>query len=127
MSRRDRIIFGRSTIKYENGYVKHFKGLDLEKIRTLLKEGLIDPEDGRYEKPTNGEFIEFLEDHPDPSWTVNGFVLLPADDPNSEVIIEGVDKDGALSFKEIVDFVNAFRRADEFKISEDGAYCWYEA
>lgn len=125
MSRRDRIIFGRPTIKYENGYIKHFKGLDLEKIRTLLKEGLIDPNGSHSGTHAAWEYLEFMETYPESKWTVQGYVTSP-DCRDCGVFIIGCQKKGLSDIRELADFVTLFYDADIFTIDEDFLFCWYD-
>lgn len=120
---RDLIIFGRPG-NYLGG-IERFSKLSLSALRKLFVREYIDPDDSQNGSPTASEYLGFMEDHSDPSWTVHGYVVSPKRG-DCRVTIEGCEKDGAPTIDEIIDFVRMFRDANEFEVKKTGLYCWYD-
>lgn len=115
---RDLILFGEPA-EYGPGKTVYFR-IVLSELQELLNSGFIDPDDSLNGSPTPDNYLEFLLEHPDFSWTVHGKAH-----PDG-ITIEGIQKDGKPSWEETRDFANAFHCADEFEVSEEGLFCRFD-
>lgn len=116
---RDCFIFG-YPVEYVN-HVVEFQGMSLQTLQTLIDKGYINP-DSPHEHPTVQDYLDFLENHPDSSWSLNGFTHEYLD---CGVTITGCAKSSVPTIPEIKEFVACFRDAPELVMNEDGIYCRY--
>ena len=118
---RDKILFNEAKAnrsKFKIGFQEFKELLDRKIIQprndTLYFAGVATPQ----------KYLEFLQKHPAPGWTIHGRIIDYWQD--SGVLIEGFQKNGKPTREEIIDFSNMFHNAGEFKVSEDGLFCHYE-
>lgn len=102
---------------------KNFEGVTALQLRALLESNFSDEEDAQNDSPTYREFLEFMEAHP--GVTAHGYIVTP-DREDCRVSIEGIEYEGAYTMEWLKDFAFLCRHADEFKIDENGFYCWYD-
>ncbi len=125
-NQRDQIIFGEAYDK-ENyfGGIRRFDVLCLEQIEKLEQEGLLDLYARQNNSPAVGEIIEFLKSRETDGWYVHGYCVCP-ERADCRVSFEGVGKRTPPSKQDVIDFTEMFRFADEFRVSKDSLYCWYD-
>lgn len=107
---------------YMGGYHR-FEGITLDQLNLLLEEGFIDPEERQNCAPNTMEFKSFLEAYPDA--TVHGYIISP-DRNDCRISIEGAEYHGEVSKDMMIDFIEMFRFADDFTVSDDCLYCWFD-
>ena len=118
---RDEIIFGSYNPDAYWGGVRDFEGMEVSTLKKLVDMRYADPEEAQNDSPTIEEFIRWMETYD--GYVVNGYVVT---DKRSDyrVSIESIEKIGIIENKdELVDFVNAFRYADEF---DTEGYAWWD-
>ena len=147
---RDNLIFGK-TFDWENpesdkevnrnnfrgrilGGICHFDKLDFSTLGFLIKEHFVDPEENQNNSLTIEEFYEFMMEWDDKANIfAHGYVVSPLR-KDYRISIEGIQVDPFIKGvkgetfdkKFILDFVDLFRFADEFKLTETEAFCWYD-
>lgn len=107
---------------YSLGGVMH-RNFSLRQLKKLEKEGFLDPEMTQNDSPCIGDIMEFMKANP--RTVATGYLVSP-DRSDYRVSIEGVIIPGPLTMKEVMDFVNMFRYADEFDLDPEGARAWYD-
>jgi hypothetical protein len=124
IKRRDEIIFGEyKPDDYKFGGVKRFSNLSLNSLTLLVEEGFLHPEDYQNCSPYAEDFVNFLKQHPD--FTAHGYsVDISRED--YRVTIEGIELSGTTSRETEREFVKFARCADEFEVSDNGLYCWWD-
>ena len=127
--RREMLVFGRKydPANYRMGGIASFDHMSAKTARELITIGLMDPEETQEGSPTNEEFVSFVEGCDDPEeWFIHGYVVSPERD-DCRINIEGVGAYCEVSVDELLEFVKAFRNADELVASPDSLpYCWYD-
>jgi len=124
---REQLVFGQpyDPKSYEMGGCKRFDRLSLNSAKDLVNLGLLDLADRQNDSPEARDMLDFVEDHGD-GWYVHGYVISPTRD-DCRVTLEGVGYSGEpLSMDDLLDFVDAFRFADEFEVGKESAWCWYD-
>lgn len=131
---REQLVFHRpyNLKNYELGGICRFDCLDVDTAEKLVALGYVDPEDSQNSSPTAREMIDFCaayrgEEEGDPGlFYLHGYVVSP-NRGDCRITFEGVASDAELTADEAIDFVSAFRFADElaFGVNEP-AYCWYD-
>ena len=116
-------IVGIDCLEQYLGGIKRFVGLKLPQLNLLLEENFIDPEECYNLSPDTMEFKAFLEVYPEAK--LHGYLVSPERN-DYRVTIEGVEYDGDVSKEMLMDFVDAFRYADEFTCEDDYLYCWFD-
>ena len=109
-------------VNYMGGCYR-FEGLTLDQLNLLLDEGFIDPEERQNDAPTTIEFKSFLEAYPDA--TIHGYIISPNRD-DYRISIEGAEYNGDVSKEMMIDFIEMFRFADDFTVSDNCLYCWFD-
>ncbi len=123
---RDQIIFGEAYDKEKySGGIRYFDVLCLEQIEKLEQEGLLDLDERQNNSPSVREIIEFLKSRETDGWYVHGYSVSP-ERADCRVSFEGVGKRTPPSMQDVIDFAEMFRYADEFHVSDEGLYCWYD-
>ena len=120
--RRCEIIGITSPVEYWGGCCR-FEGLTLDRLNLLFDERFIDPEERQNNAPSTLEFKSFLEAYPET--TVHGYIVSPERD-DYRVSIEGAEYNGEVSKEMAMDFVEMFRFADDFTVSDNCLYCWFD-
>ena len=119
---RDTLIFGEHDPQAYSGGIRRFEGLSLNKLKKLLELKFIDPEERQNYSPTTAEILRFMKRYP--AYKAHGYVVT-IDRSDYRVTLEGVSKeDFADSDKELMDFTELFKHADEF--DPVYMYCWYD-
>lgn len=108
---------------YALGGVDRFSRLDIGKLDALLAAGHADPDERQNDAPSTAEFRDFLAAHP--RFTAHGYVVSPHRD-DCRLSLEGVQLDAKPTQEEIAAFSARFAMADEFVLSDDRLYCWYD-
>ena len=126
-SERDHILFGTTPPTYSGGVAK-FTRLTLEKIKLLVKKGILDPTDSYNCSPEVQDYMDFMETHP--GFHAHGYAVSP-ERKDCRVTIEGIKArleptDSPFDPDTIRDFVLRYRHADEFEWEPDHLYCWYD-
>jgi hypothetical protein len=105
------------------GGIRRFIGLPAEVLKRLIEYGFV------YQGPWNScggvgkLFLPFLERNP--LFTAHGYVVSETR-KDTRIVIEGVERAGSPTQREIDDFMNTFSKADEVKITPERVYCWYD-
>ena len=116
-------ILGLKVPKQWLGGTFQFDSMTAEMGRQLITEGLMDPEVAQNDSPTNEEFVQFLESHPE--FIAHGYVVSP-ERHDVRISIEGIEFEGYPERDLLFEFVDKFHYADGFEISNDGLYCWFD-
>lgn len=101
----------------------HFEGLTYETYEKLLSLGFVNPDEAQNDAPTFGEMAEFCKEHK--AFTMHGYVITP-ERTDCCITCEGVESKIMATREDIIDFVDMFRYADEFTISDEGCYAWFD-
>ena len=120
---RDLILFGEKFCedKYLGG-IRRFESLSVSGLQNLLALNAIDPEEQHNCAPTTQEIYDFMKDHD--NFTAHGYAVSTSRD-DYRISLEGVE--GFCETRaDMEDFVNMFRFADEFSISDGEAWCWFD-
>ena len=99
-----------------------FEGLKAETLEKLIQMGFADPQDAQNDAPDIGTILAFLKRNP--SFTAHGYAVTPHR-TDYRISLEGVEANFA-DKSEVIDFVDLFRRADDFRISDDYQYAWFD-
>ena len=105
------------------GGCQSFEHLTLGQLMLLLDEEFVDPEECQNCSPDTMAFKSFLETYPEA--TVHGYIVSPSRN-DYRVTIEGAEYHGEVSRQMLFDFVEMFRYADDFSISDESLYCWFD-
>ena len=130
------MVFNRD-VKRRDGILKEFfdkgnkygrfHGLTVEAMQQLIDEKFLDPEDSQNESPTAGDFLDFMKEYP--FVKAHGYAI-GIDRIDYRITIDRLeadlpeDKDAKVGF--IIDFVNRFHHADDFTLTEDNVYAWWD-
>ena len=123
---RDKIIFSDGYVPEayrRHGGSRSFEGVTLEQLQALQEQGFLDPEECQNDSPSIAEFMEYMKSHE--GFTAHGYAI-SADREDYRVSIEGLQKLGDVTREDLIDFVNAFRWADELTCKDDELFCWYD-
>ena len=127
--KRDQIIFGKNRLdEYANhGGVLNFgddeyPALDINTVKKLIEEGFLDDSSRDYD-PTLRDFVEFCEHYPQVK--MNGFAVSP-ERSDCAVVLTGLECDENITMELLLDFANNFHYADDFSVSMNWLYCWWD-
>jgi hypothetical protein len=122
---RDRLLFGRAINWGHEGLggIERFSGLGVETLRTLVARNFADPADRQNDSPTLGEFLRFLEKHPEVR--AHGYAVSPERE-DYRVTIEGLEYAGPVSAELRREFRQMNGAADECVCEAGRLYCWYD-
>ena len=99
-----------------------FSGMTYNTLQTLVDKGYADPEDSQNDSPTLGEYLEFMKEHP--RFKAHGYVV-SNNREDRRITIEGLEA-GQVTIKEVEDFINLDRYADEFEATQDYCRSWWD-
>ncbi len=106
------------------GYdIARFSGLTLPVLRTLIAEGFVDLEEAQNYSPTIAELLAYMELHLDTD--CHGYIVRPSRE-DYRLSIEGLEQGDTPTTRDIIDFTELCRHADDFKATEDGLYSWWD-
>lgn len=109
---------------YTMGGVERFDNLSADTLQTLIDEGFADPDDTQNNSPSLQEILDFIREYPE--FKAHGYAVSPERD-DYRVSLEGVAGVVERSSDAFSEFVDMFRDADAFEISESGnCYAWYD-
>lgn len=124
---REQLLFHRSYDEknYEMGGVAWFDEIPVETAKKLIDLGFVDPADTQNLSPTMQEMVDFCDDGTG-MWYLHGYAVSP-NRYDCRVTFEGVGSNSTLGVTDAVDFMWAFRFADELSCEiGSSAYCWFD-
>lgn len=95
-----------------------FSGMTYNTLQKLVDKGYADLEDNTNGSTTLGEYLDFMKEHP--RFKAHGYIV-SNDREDRRVTVEGLEA-GKVTIKEVEDFIQLDRYADEFEATQD--YCW---
>ena len=116
----------RSIIIYgdENADSRHsFDSLSLKQLDALITNDFIHPHDCHNYSPSVSDFMEFMKKYT--GVVAIGHTVGP-ERSDYRVSLEGLRFSGEVSKQMLLDFVDLCRRADEFAVSDDSLYAWWD-
>ena len=120
---RDSMLHFRNPEKAKDDYdVLWFDGLEPETLEKLIDLRFADPKERQNYSPSTAEFLEFLNENDE--FTAIGYVVSPNRD-DYRLTIEGVEAYGC-DERQIYNFVNMFRKADEFEMTPVYQRAWFD-
>ena len=124
---RDTLIFGSFEEEKYMGGVRHFDNLSPDTLKELVKNDFADPSDMQNDSPSLQHFLLFAEHWKQYNVTLHGYVV-SIERSDYRFTIEGIDseadEDYCLDY--ILQFVDSFRHADDFRLNKYKSRCWYD-
>lgn len=122
---REQIIFGFGEEYDKKNYpggCRNFENMSVETLQRLVDEKFAEPDDCQNCAPTIGELLEYGKSH---KGVVFGGYAVSADRDDYRVSIDTVNQtfDNA---DELAAFSKAFRDADEFSVTTESGYAWWD-
>lgn len=99
-----------------------FSGMTYNTLQKLVDKGYADLEDNTNGSTTLGEYLEFMKEHS--RFKAHGYIVAN-DRDDRRVTIEGLEA-GRVTIKEVEDFINLDRYADEFEATQDYCRSWWD-
>ena len=126
IKQRDEIIFGYYDPEEYFGGVREFKKMTLQTLKTLIKERFMEEDEQINNRPSNKEFVSFMEKHSDRNFTVNGYAVQDTRG-DYRVSIEAISYEGSeLDDNTIIELVEFTHNADDVCIEKDYVHCWWD-
>jgi len=124
VARRDALLFGAQAS--EDYSCRNFSGLGRGTFRALISERFLNPLESHNESPQYGEFLRFMEKHPQAKIFAIGYAI-GLERSDYRISIEGLEGK-ELSDEALRDFDSSFSNADEFilDVANRKARCWYD-
>ena len=116
-------ILGPYSDKKPRGGIVIFSGVPLGILQRLIDLGFVEMGQWNACPGVTDLFLPFLKKNP--LFTAHGYAV-SGQRKDSRITVEGVERSASLTKEEIIDFANAFRRADDFEVTADHARCWYD-
>ena len=104
------------------GGCARFVGMTYKTLKTLVDKGYADPEDNTNGSTTLGEYLEFMKEHP--RFKAHGYVI-SNDRDDRRITVEGLEA-GKVTIKEMVEFTELDRHADEFEAIQNYCRSWWD-
>lgn len=104
------------------GGCARFEGMNAKTLQLLVDKGYADPEDNTNGSTTLGEYLEFMKAHP--RFKAHGYIIDNNRD-DRRITIEGLEA-GKTTIKEMCDFIELDRMADEFEVSSEYCRSWWD-
>ena len=122
IKKRDKILFGNYNPDDYMGGIKHFDNVTVETLNKLIDEEFLDGDGTQNYSPTVDEFIEFMEKYP--NWTAFGYAV-SNHRGDYRITVTGIERNEGMTQidKELEDFVDLARHAEEFDIK---GYCGWD-
>lgn len=105
------------------GGIKRFDGLSGSDLQMLIDEGYADPRESHNMAPSVGFFADYAGYFQNSG--LHGYAV-SSSRPDCRISIEGIEITQYMSPQEQDTFSRHFMGADEFEVSEDYAYCWFD-
>lgn len=99
-----------------------FSGMTYNTLQKLVDKGYADLEDNTNGSTTLGEYLDFMKEHP--RFKAHGYIV-SNDREDRRVTVEGLEA-GQVTIKEVEDFINLDRYADEFEATQDYCRSWWD-
>lgn len=121
---RDQVVFGEpyNEEKYSGG-IRHYKNLDISKLKELNEGGYLDLQMAQNFSPTVGEFFNFMTKYP--QVTCHGYVVSPFRS-DYRFSIEGLSCNKDINEDLIKDFTELCEYADDFVVKDDELFSWWD-
>jgi hypothetical protein len=122
IEKRDKILFGSYNPDDYMGGIKRFDNVTVETLNKLIDEEFLDGDGTQNYSPTVDEFIEFMDEYP--NWTAFGYAV-SNHRGDYRITVTGIERNEGMTQidKELEDFVDLARHAEEFDIK---GYCWWD-
>ena len=104
------------------GGCARFSGMTYKTLKTLVDKGYADLEDNQNGSTTLGEYLEFMKTHP--RFRAHGYVI-SNDWADRRITVEGLEAE-SVTIKEMVDFTDLDRMADEFEATQSYCRSWWD-
>jgi len=105
------------------GGLRYFENLPADVLQQLIDRDFVELEPWNCCDGVTRLFLPFLRRNP--TFTAHGYAVMPGRE-DVRVSIEGVERSGALTQEEIIDFATTFSGADEMELTAGYARCWYD-
>ena len=99
-----------------------FSGMTYKTLKTLVDKGYADLEDNQNGSTTLGEYLEFMKEHP--RFKAHGYIV-SNDRDDRRITVEGLEA-GKVTIKEMVEFTELDRHADEFEATQNYCRSWWD-
>lgn len=99
-----------------------FSGMTYKTLKTLVDKGYADLEDNQNGSTTLGEYLEFMNRHP--RFKAHGYIV-SNDRDDRRITVEGLEA-GKVTIKEMVEFTELDRHADEFEATQNYCRSWWD-
>lgn len=99
-----------------------FSGMTYNTLQKLVDKGYADLEDNTNGSTTLGEYLEFMKAHP--RFKAHGYIV-SNDREDRRITVEGLEA-GKVTIKEVEDFIQLDRYADEFEATQDYCRSWWD-
>ena len=115
--------------RYIGGCRKFFE-ISLDALKELIAEGFLNPCSAQNDSPSAEDFLSYAEGHPNCVFVFSGYAT--SRDSDTIVVVDAitqrtVDKfNSVFDIQEIIDFVDNFRDASEFSVSDTECYAWWD-
>ena len=122
---REQIIFGFGEEYDKKNYpggCRNFENMSVDTLQCLVDEKFADPEDRQNYAPTIGELLEYGKSH---KGVVFGGYAISADRDDYRVSIDTITQT-IENEKELTAFAEAFHDADEFSVTTESGYAWWD-
>lgn len=119
---RDEIIFGKYEPNLYAGGYRGFEKMELNTLKELVDKGFADLDECQNSSPSIEEFINFMESHD--GFVVNGYAISDDRLDYRVTVTTILATDECDNSKNLKDFVDAFREADDFY--SDKLYAWWD-
>lgn len=121
--KRDKIIFGAYEPSKYFGGIRRFQRMSFDKVKELMNNNFIDPNDAQNSAPTASMFYSFLKKYP--FYYVGGYAV-SSDRSDYRISFDelerGVHTDIVVTPKEKSDFNNFAKNAEE----KSAHACWFD-
>lgn len=102
--------------------ILRFDNMPADILQKMVDLRFADPDERQNDSPSIGEILEFLKENP--NFTAFGYAVT-VERPDYRISIEGVESSD-YDPRQIANFVDLFRFADEFEVSKDYQRAWFD-
>ena len=124
IKKRDTIIFGEYNPRLYGGGIRCFYDLSINQLKELIENNFIDLKECHNDAPPVSVFYNFMQKYP--NYIASGYVVsIDREDYGTNLV--GLNQNnGYKSRKELEEFHDLFRCADEFEVSKFNMSCWFD-